>query len=603
MPVALTKEYIGHLMLEEALLTEDQFKEFQLKADTQQLRIMKQREKSTRRRGRDPVLFETVSPIELLASFNFEVKGGKGEVLTEERIMESLARVTGWRYRKIDPLKLDAAVVTTLIPRPFAMKHAVLPLHLENEVLTVALADPFDEEVLDSLRQSTGCRLDPVLSARSDILKIITEFFGFKSSVTAAEKELEPQIDLGNLEQYVKLKTGEELEATDKHVIRAVDYMLQYAYDQRASDIHIEPKRDHSLIRFRIDGVLHPVHRMPKVVHAAVVARIKTLSRLDIAEKRRPQDGRIKTDHKGREIELRVSTLPVAFGEKAVIRIFDPDILLQDLTGLGFFPREHRLFQSFLSRPHGIILVTGPTGSGKTTTLYSAMKALAAPEVNVTSIEDPIEMIYDGFNQVGIQPQIGITFASSVRTVLRQDPDILMIGEIRDKDTADAAIQAALTGHLVFSTLHTNDSVTAITRLLDLGVPAFLLTPTLIGVAAQRLMRKICSGCHAKTDLPMEAARALGLDLSPDRPLQVGYGKGCVQCRGTGYSGRTGIFEMFEVNDEVRSLIQDRADLHRIRQAALKQGMTTLRAAAIRKMLQAETTFEEVIWVTGEGGE
>ena len=598
MSPVMTKEGIVALLLKSDLLSSEQAKEFEIKADLQRIKLTKTRE-TGRRSHKVSRLTDEIGVVELLASFHFEIPGSQAHVLTEERIMEALAKAAGLSYHKIDPLKLDAAIVTGLIPKPFALKHAVLPLGLKDEVLTIAAADPFDQEILDQLRRSTGYRIETVVSTRTDIQKIITEFHGFRSSVTAAEKELEPLIDLGNLEQYVKLRSVTELEATDKHVVKAVEYMLQYAYDQRASDIHIEPKRDFSLVRFRIDGILHDVHRMPKVVHAAAVARIKTLARMDIAEKRKPQDGRIKTRHKDREIELRVSTLPVAFGEKVVIRIFDPDVLMQPFEALGFFSREYGLFQSFLEKPHGLILITGPTGSGKTTTLYSALKSLATAEVNVTTIEDPIEMVYEGFNQIGVQPQAGVTFASSLRTILRQDPDIIMVGEIRDLETAENAIQAALTGHLVLSTLHTNDAPSAITRLLDLGVPAFLISATLTGVVAQRLVRKICSYCQEAVHLTFQEAQALGLSWNAEVPIPIKYGRGCVQCRGTGYLGRTGIYEILNIDDRIRSVIGDEGNLESIRTLARQDGMVTLRDCAVKKMLQGVTSFQEVLWTTG----
>ena len=417
--------------------------------------------------------------------------------------------------------------------------------------------------------------------------------------VVQIETDASPFI-LGNLEQFVKMKSVSEIEATDKHIVNAVEFLFRYAFDQRASDIHIEPKRDASEVRLRIDGMLNTIHRTPKAVHSAFISRIKMLSRMDIAEKRRPQDGRIKTEYKSREVELRVSTMPTAFGEKVVIRIFDPDILLQDLEEIGFSPREYELFRSFIARPNGIILVTGPTGSGKTTTLYSALKTVATPEVNVVTIEDPVEMVHDKFNQVSIQPQIGVTFGSTLRTILRQDPDIIMVGEVRDLETAENAVQAALTGHLVFSTLHTNDAPSTITRLMDLGVPSYLIASTIIGVMGQRLVRKICKHCEKSYELLPEEAQAVGLLSGKDRKVSVKYGEGCPQCRGTGYQGRTAIFEVMEMNDRIRAIIHDKSDAETIRKAAVADGMVGLREAAVMKMLKGETTFDEVIRVTGE---
>jgi len=539
-----------------------------------------------------------ISPIDIITEMKLTIPGSS-EILTDEHIGKTLSEVSGFPFMRIDPLKLDAKSVTSLLPKPFALKHFIVALTLIDGKMRVAMADPFDTETIDDLKRFTRYIIDPVVSPKSDIMKIITEFYGFRTSVSAAAKELSQGIDLGNLEQYVKLKAIQEIEATDKHIVNAVEYLLHYAFDQRASDIHIEPKRDNSITRFRIDGMLHQIHTMPKIVHNAVVSRIKMLARMDIAEKRRPQDGRIKTNHNGREIELRVSSLPVAFGEKLVIRIFDPDILMQDLENLGFFPRELELFKTFIAQPHGIILVTGPTGSGKTTTLYSSLKVLSTVEVNIVTIEEPIEMICEEFNQVSVQPQIGLTFTNILKTILRQDPDIIMVGEIRDLETAENAIQAALTGHLVFSTLHTNDAPTAITRLVDLGVPPFLISSTVIGVMAQRLVRKICPSCQKSIPLGAEEIEILGIKQFEKRPPLVKIGEGCPDCRWTGYKGRTGLFEVMEITPQIREMILSNVDVEKIRIQAKKDGMITLREYAIEKMLRGVTTFDEVIRVTG----
>ncbi|MFP5289112.1 MAG: GspE/PulE family protein, partial [Thermoanaerobaculia bacterium] len=395
------------------------------------------------------------------------------------------------------------------------------------------------------------------------------------------------------------MKSETEIESSDQHVVNAVEFMLQHAFESRASDIHIEPKREDSLIRFRIDGVLHDIQRMPKVVHAAVTSRIKTMSRLDIAEKRRPQDGRVKMNRGGREVELRVSTLPVAFGEKVVMRIFDPQVVMQDLSGLGFYPDELQMFNDFISRPHGIVLVTGPTGSGKTTTLYSALKAIFTREINITTIEDPIEMVHQDFNQTEVQLKVGITFASALRHILRQDPDVIMVGEIRDPETAQYAIQAALTGHLVFSTLHTNDASSSISRLADLGVERFLISSTLIGSMAQRLVRRICPHCTTERYLEADEISTLRLAVPPGKRVKVKEGEGCFECRNTGYLGRSGIFEMMPLDDAVKNLIVQGADAPEIKREAVKNGMRTLRQSALRKLAEGVTTFQEVVRVTG----
>ena len=585
------------ILLKAGAITPEQAKEIKLKQDHQRMQILRARGETVHR-GRVH-LEEEVSAVEAAASLELEAPGIPKKNLTEDLITELVAKDAGLSFVKIDPLKLNPEVVTQILSRAFARRNSAVPIAREENRLTVAVADPCNVEVIENIARM-GYKVSRVLAPRTDILKIITEFYGFRSSVSAAAKEMTDEIDLGNLEQFVRMKAVSEIEATDRHVVNAVEFLFRYAFDQRASDIHIEPKRDISEVRFRIDGMLHAIHRVPKQVHPAFVSRIKMLSRMDVAEKRRPQDGRIKTEHKGREVELRVSTLPVAFGEKVVVRIFDPDILLQDLEDLGFAPREYELFRSFIGRPHGIILVTGPTGSGKTTTLYSALKTIASPEVNVITIEDPIEMVHDRFNQVGIQQQIGVTFGSTLRTILRQDPDIIMVGEIRDLETAENAVQAALTGHLVLSTLHTNDAASSITRLLDLGLPAYLISSTLIGIMAQRLVRKICRHCERAYELLPGEAEVMGLTSDKDRPITVKYGEGCPQCRGTGYIGRTGIYEVLEVNERVRPLITERADAESIKRSGVADGMIVLREAAIRKMLAGETTFDEVIRVTGE---
>jgi len=593
----LTTDLLCTILIQAGKLNPEQAREIKVKQDVQRMKLLKARGE-TLHRGRVH-LEDEVSAIEVAASLGLEAPGAPGLVLTEDAITELVAKHVGLPFKKIDPLKLNPEITTQILSRAFARRSISVPIERNDDTLTLAVADPYNIEVIENIERM-GYKVNRVVSPKTDILKIITEFYGFRSSVTAAAKELSTEVDLGNLEQFVKMKSVSEIEATDKHVVNAVEFLFRYAFDQRASDIHIEPKREASAVRLRIDGMLTTIHTIPKAVHPAFVSRVKMLSRMDIAEKRRPQDGRIKTEYKSREVELRVSTMPTAFGEKIVIRIFDPDILLQDLEELGFAPREYELFRSFIARPHGVLLVTGPTGSGKTTTLYSALKTVAAPEVNVVTIEDPIEMVYDKFNQVSIQPQIGVTFGSMLRTILRQDPDIIMVGEIRDLETVENAVQAALTGHLVFSTLHTNDAPSAVTRLLDLGVPSYLISSTIIGIMAQRLVRQICRHCEKTYELLPEEAQAVGLSSDKHKKVTVKYGEGCPQCRGTGYMGRSGIFEVMEVNDKIRDLIRDKSDADLIRKAAMADGMVGLREAAVQKMLKGETTFDEVIRVTGE---
>jgi general secretion pathway protein E len=541
-----------------------------------------------------------VSPVEVVAAFQVPLAGKNGEVLDQDHVTEAVAEAAGVPYRKIDPLKLDMQLAAR-ISKPYAQKKAILPLESKPATgMVVAVANPFDRMLFEDLQRQIAGRVTPVLSAKADILKGIADVYGFKRTLAAAADE-HATADQGvsNFEQLITLSTGRELDAQDKPVIQAVDYVLRYAFENRASDIHIEPKRDKALVRLRIDGVLHTVYTLPSQVHAPIASRVKMISRIDISEKRKPQDGRIKVDREGREVEIRVSTLPTAFGEKIVMRIFDPETLVPDIAMLGFDPDEKQHFESWIAEPHGLILVTGPTGSGKTTTLYSALKALAGPDVNVTTIEDPIEMVWEGFNQVQVVPKIGLDFASALRHILRQDPDIIMVGEIRDSETAENAIQSALTGHLVLSTLHTNDAVGAVGRMFDMGVPPFLLSSTLLGVMAQRLLRKNCPSCSVPVPLTAEQVAALKAPL----PLLEGgvkpmAGKGCVKCRSTGYLGRTGVFEIFTASAEVRDLINHKAPVDQLITAARHVGLRTLREAAVRKLALGLTSFEEVLRMT-----
>jgi general secretion pathway protein E len=596
----ITVENLSALLIHCKLINEKQRKEIQVKQGKQKARLLIEQKELRFSRGRAQIVMD-ISPAQIIASFKLPLPDDPDRIITEDLIMEKVAEEMGMEYVKIDPLKLDLDMVTRTISRAFARKHSMIPIAAEDHSLLVATDDPFDLEGVDGIKHASGKQVRLVLSSRSDIQRIINDFYGFRISVTAAERELAPSFDIGNLEQYVKMRQEDQIDYQDQPIINAVEYLFRYAYSQRASDIHIEPKRDYSAIRFRIDGVLHDIHRIPKVIHSAVVSRVKILSRMDIAEKRKPQDGRIKTEHKGAEIELRVSTMPVAFGEKVVIRIFDPTLLMQDLENLGFFPREIELFDHFITRTHGIILVTGPTGSGKTTTLYSALKKIASPMVNIVTIEDPIEMVYEEFNQVSVQPKVDVTFANALRTILRQDPDIIMVGEIRDKETASYAIQAALTGHLVLSTLHTNDTASSITRLLDLGIEPFLISSTVIGVMAQRLVRKICPHCKKETVLTEDDLKMLGIPLKDRaKTYKVWYGEGCVECRNTGYLGRTSLFEVMEMSEKVKKLTNQRAPGSEIKKTAVDEGMMILREIAIRKLGMGITTVEEVLRVTAE---
>ena len=523
-------------------------------------------------------------------------------ILQEEVFLKALAEHMRIEFVKIDPLELDSRAITEMIPGKFAKAYGLIPIKKQNDTLTLAISNPFLHYPFDDIAKMTGLKVEIVLSTKQNINSVFNMTYGLMDSLSAAEQEMIlhgkiSTVDLGNLERLHKgLQISGAQDHASRPIVQSVNNLFYYAFDQRASDIHLEPKRDISIVRFRIDGILHNVYILKKVVYNAIISRIKTMAGMNIAEKRRPQDGRIKIVHKEQEIELRVSTVSTAFGEKVVLRIFDPDILLQDIDALGFSSGDSALFNEFIHHPYGIILVTGPTGSGKTTTLYSALNKISSTELNICTIEDPIELVHDMFNQVAVNPQIDLTFGKVLRTMLRQDPDIIMVGEIRDTETVQNAIQAALTGHLVLSTLHTNDAPTAITRLIDMGGQPFLIASTLIGVVAQRLVRKICPHCKTSFEVKEEdLKKELEIDLSRKRYVVLYKGKGCLECRGTGYFGRTAVFEIMKINDEIRELTKSKASSNEINKAAIKDGMVTLRENALKKLFDGTTTIEEAV--------
>src|SRR4029078_4196374 len=453
----------------------------------------------------------------------------------------------GVPLQHIDPLKIDLAAVTATMSNAYAERFRILPVAVDRRTLTVATSEPFINSWSKELGEILKLDVKLVFANPVEIKRFMGEFFTLARSMKRAQAASKGQLALtGNFEQLVELGKLGNLDANDSHVVHIVDWLWQYAFDQRASDIHIEPRRDAGQVRFRIDGVLHQVYAIPTPVLVAMTSRIKLLARMEIVEKRRPQDGRIKTvTPAGEEVELRISTMPTAFGEKVVMRIFTPEVLVRDFSELGFTAEDRERWGKMIKAPNGIILVTGPTGAGKTTTLYSSLKQLATPEVNVCSIEDPIEMIEPLFNQMQGQPPIGVDFAHGVRTLLRQDPDIIMVGEIRDRETADMAVQAALTGHLLLSALNTHDAPTAVTRMLDLGVPAYLINSTLLGAMAQRLVRTLCPHCKRPPEAPDDAT--WGAITSPwraDKPSAAMATGGCLEFRMTGYLGRVGLYEI-----------------------------------------------------------
>ncbi len=606
-PVDLTLDFLCDILEREGVMTAEQRRDASVREDRERSRILRQRGEAARRGGAQVSTDDVVHPAQVLAALGFFVHNDQRFPLTEELAVQALARAVGMTYVHLNPLDIDAKLATQTLSRPFARRHNALVIGHDDQGVDVAVANPFDVRLVENLRQFVRRDVRLVVAPPSHIQRIITDIYGFRTSVKAAEREFTQGVDIGNLERYVRLKRVEEIEATDSHIVNAVEYLFHYAFDQRASDIHIEPHRDQSEVRMRIDGVLHTINVLPKLVHPAIASRIKTLARLDIAEKRRPQDGRIKTARGDREVEIRVATMSTAFGEKIVLRIFDPEVILRDLPELGLFAKQLEVAERFIARPNGLILVTGPTGSGKTTTLYSALREISNPQINVTTIEDPIEIVVDNFNQVEVMPKIGVGFPEALRHLLRQDPDVIMVGEVRDIETANIAVQASLTGHLVLATLHTNDSASAVTRLLELGVDPFLLSSTLVGVLAQRLVRLICPNCRIETFLTQDQMALLGLDLQEleaqgESPtLMVAMGEGCVKCRSTGLFGRAGAFEVLEVTDKIRKLIHQRAGSKDIAKQARLDGLMPLREAAIRKMAKGLTTFDEVLRVTVEG--
>ena len=519
------------------------------------------------------------------------------QAMDVEELTQHLARRAGLPYLRIDPLRVDAGKVSDTMSATYAERHKVLPVQVTAAEVVVATSEPFIDDWVAEVERQSRRSVRRVVANPAEIKRFTAEFFALAKSVRAAIKS-GGAAGATSFEQLVELgKTGRQLDANDQGGIQVVDWLWQYAFDQRASDIHREPRRDQGVIRFRIDGVLHPVYQMPMGVHNAMVSRIKLLGRIDVVEKRRPQDGRIKTrNQRGDEVEMRLSTLPTAFGEKMVMRIFDPDNTVKNLDALGFAPHDAQRWEQLVKRPHGIILVTGPTGSGKTTTLYATLKRVATEEVNVSTVEDPIEMIEPSFNQTQVQPQLDFNFAEGLRALMRQDPDIIMVGEIRDLETAEMAIQAALTGHLVFSTLHTNDAPSAITRLMELGVPSYLINATLLGVLAQRLVRTLCKQCkQPDTSAAPEALAEVVKPWKLSGTYQPFKAVGCVDCRMGGFLGRMGLYELLTVSEALKDKITQAPSIDVLRRQAVADGMRPLRLAGALRVAEGLTTLDEVV--------
>ena len=544
-------------------------------------------------------------PLQRLAVVGM-ARAADGHVLDIEMLTQWLAPRAGLAYFRIDPLKVDVGKVADVMSAAYAERHKVLPVQVGPGEVVVATAEPFLVDWVPEVERQTRKSVRLVMASPQAITRYTAEFFALAKSVRAANK-LGNQAGFGSFEQLVELgKNNKQLDANDQHVVQVVDWLWQYAFDQRASDIHLEPRREQGVIRFRIDGVLHPVYQMPIGVMNAMIARIKLLGRMDVVEKRRPQDGRIKTLRpgvgavRGEEVEMRLSTLPTAFGEKMVMRIFDPDATVKDLSALGFSPHDAQRWEGLTRKPHGIVLVTGPTGSGKTTTLYATLKRLATEEVNVSTVEDPIEMIEPAFNQTQVQTHLDLDFAQGLRALMRQDPDIIMVGEIRDLPTAEMAVQAALTGHLVFTTLHTNDAPSAVMRLMELGIPPYLINATVLGVLAQRLVRTLCPACRVRED---DAATAASRESLTElvKPWQVSgqyrpyCPVGCVDCRMTGYRGRTGLYELLVISEAFKDKISHEPKLEELRRQAVSDGMRPLRLAGAARVAEGVTTMDEVL--------
>jgi general secretion pathway protein E len=538
-------------------------------------------------------------PLSLIAEQKWRSNKPPKRVLTLEALSEWYAARIDVPYLHIDPLRVDFTAVGSVMSTSYANRYRILPVAVTADVVTVATSEPFVRSWIPELTNLLRRRVELVFANPLDVKRYVAEFFALAQSVRRAqEKATDDKSAISSFEQLVQLggPGAPTPDANDRHIVRIVDWLWQFAFEQRASDIHVEPRRDFGVVRFRIDGVLHQVYQIPPTVLTAMVSRVKLLARMEIVEKRRPQDGRIKTvSPEGIEIELRVATMPTAFGEKIVMRIFDPEVLLRDFRDLGFSDDDLARWEKMIARPNGIILVTGPTGSGKTTTLYSTLKTLATPEVNVCTIEDPIEMVEPAFNQMQVQTQIGVDFESGVRTLMRQDPDIIMVGEIRDLPTAEMAVQAALTGHLVLSTLHTNDAPTAITRLVDLGVPSYLVNSTVLGVMAQRLVRTLCAACKQPAEpIIDELWAALTKPYRASKPAVTYKAVGCLECRMTGFRGRAGLYEVMQMTPEMRKLVTAGAGIDEMREQAFRDGMKPLRASGAHKIATGLTTVEEV---------
>ncbi|MES2674300.1 MAG: GspE/PulE family protein [Pseudomonadota bacterium] len=536
-------------------------------------------------------------PLSYIATQNFDDKSRPGKILDDAVLTEWLADKAKLPLVHIDPMKINVTKVTEVMGYAFAKRHGILCVQVTADDVHIACLQPFLGGWEPQLEHVARRKVKRVFASPTDVERYMVEFYTLARSVTGASGGAAASA-VTNFEQLVELGTATDPDANDQHIVKIVDWLLQYAYDQRASDIHIEPRRDVGRIRFRIDGVLHYVYELPANVSTAVTSRFKVLARMDISERRKPQDGRIKTRRNdGTEVELRMSSLPTAFGEKMVMRIFDPEVLLRSFTDLGLVGEDYNRWRTMLDRPNGIVLVTGPTGSGKTTTLYSSLRQIATSEVNVSTIEDPIEMVEEAFNQTQVHHKIGLDFAAGIRSLMRQDPDIIMVGEIRDLETAQMAVQAALTGHLVISTVHTNDAPSTVARLLDLGIPSYLINATMLGVMAQRLVRTLCPHCKEEGQISADDWQQLVAPWKVNVPAKIYRPVGCLECRNTGYLGRQGLYEILVLSETLKEKVTSDCNLMELRRQAMKEGMRTLRLSGAQKVAAGLTTVEEVMRV------
>ncbi|MET1253508.1 GspE/PulE family protein [Aliikangiella maris] len=537
-------------------------------------------------------------PLNQIGSLKIRSKMRRNQILTGEVLSEWFAELHQLPYVRIDPLKINVDQVTSVMSKAFAIRHDILACDVNKNEVAIAVIDPDEQGWEAGLTHILRRPIKRVFANPETVRRLQHELYNLSHSIKGASGESLQNLKVSNLEQLLEVGKAGDIDANDQHVVQIVDWLLQYAFAERASDIHVEPRREMANIRLRIDGVLHQVYEMPANIAAAVTARFKILGRMDVAERRKPLDGRIKTKTpNGLEIELRLSTLPTAFGEKLVARIFDPTVLLRDFKALGLDRQTEKSWLQMAKQSTGIVLLTGPTGSGKTTTLYTTLKLIATSEVNVCTIEDPIEMVEPSFNQMQVHHDIQLDFASGIRALLRQDPDIIMIGEIRDRETAEMAIQASLTGHLVISTLHTNDASSAITRLQDIGVPPYLINATLLGVMAQRLVRTLCPHCKVAIQPDEAGWRELTVGFKVPLPKLMFEPGGCDECRHSGYSGRVGIYELLEVDSDIKALVSEQCEVAPIKRQALKNGMKLLRISGAKKVMEGQTTIAEVMRV------